>query len=85
MILFMLMAVMILAGCGNVYLSGDAATACENSAMDAYQAVQRANAAAATSQPTWVRPYLSENYKQWRDFVRANRRDQNWGPKLEGE
>lgn len=76
------------AGCGSVYLRGEAAIACETSAMDAYQAVQRAQASAtqpAASQPAWMQPYLQENYKQWRNFVRANRKDASWGPKLPGE
>jgi hypothetical protein len=72
------------AGCGNVYLHGDAATAAEQSTLDAYQAVQRSGAAAA-SQPSWDQAYLTENFKQWRFFVRSARKDLTWGPKLEGE
>ena len=32
------------AGCGNVHLTGDALTAAETSALDAYQAVHRSEA-----------------------------------------
>lgn len=73
-----------LAGCGNVYLKGDALTAAESSTMDAYQAAQRSGAT-ATTQPTWQQSYLVENFKQWRFFVRSAHKDLTWGPKLEGE
>ena len=84
-VLFMLvvLAVMICSGCGNVTLKGEAATAAERSTLDAYQAVQRADADPAT--PAWQKAYLSENFKQWRFFVRSYRKDLNWGPRLEGE
>jgi hypothetical protein len=72
-----------LIGCGNVYLKGDAATAAETSAMDAYQAAQRADADPAT--PGWEKAYLTENFKQWRFFVQSARKDLAWGPKLAGE
>jgi len=72
-----------LAGCGNVYLRGEALTAAETSAMDAFQATQRADAEPAT--PAWEKAYLQENFKQWRFFVRSARKDEDWGPKLEGE
>jgi hypothetical protein len=72
-----------LAGCGNVYLKGDGLTAAETSALDAYQAVQRAEKEPVT--PDWERAYLTENFKQWRFFVRSARKDLAWGPKLEGE
>ncbi len=72
-----------LAGCGNVYLQGDGLTAAETSALDAFQAVQRADADAST--PAWERTYLTENYKQWRFFVRSARKDLAWGPKLPAE
>lgn len=78
----LLLAVM-LAGCGSVYLTGEAATAAEVSTMDAYQAYQR-----ATTQPesvAWQREYLRENFCQWRLFVRAARKDLDWGPRLDGE
>ena len=71
------------AGCGNVYLRGEALTAAEISAMDAYQAAQRASAEPAT--PAWQRAYLEENFKQWRLFVRAAHKDEAWGPTLEAE
>jgi predicted aminopeptidase len=76
-------AVLGVAGCGNVYLSGDGLTAAQQSTMDAYQAVQRADADPAT--PATLRVYLSENFKQWRFFVRSAVKDLNWGPKLPGE
>ena len=72
-----------LAGCGNVYLRGDAMTAAETSAMDAYQAVQRAEQEPAS--PAWETAYLAENFKQWRFFVRAAKKDEAWGPKLPDE
>jgi len=75
---------LLLSGCGNVYLKGNALTAAETSTMDAYQSVQRASAT-ATTQPTWQQSYLVENFKQWRFFVRSAHKDLNWGPKLEGE
>jgi hypothetical protein len=68
------------AGCGNVYLKGDALTAAETSTLDAYQAYQRAE-----TQPAWQKAYLGENFKQWRYFVRSARKNLSWGPKLEGE
>jgi len=66
------------AGCGNVYLAGDALTAAECSAANAYGAAQRATAPGAV-------PYLTENYVQWRYFVRAARKDATWGPTLPAE
>lgn len=80
----LLAVVLCIAGCGNVYLKGEALTAAETSTMDAYQAAQRAGATAAT-QPTWEQSYLVENFKQWRCFVRSARKDLAWGPKLEAE
>ena len=110
---------LLLSGCGNVYLSGQALTACQTSAMDAYNASQAASGEASgmgvppmsdagvsparaegilpseypstqpASQsapvPPWVQAYLQENYKQWRSFVRSATKDDNWGPKLQGE
>ena len=74
---------LLLAGCGNVQLKGEALTAAETSTMDALQAVQRASAEPAT--PAWQTAYLEENFKQWRLFVRSARKDTTWGPKLPGE
>jgi len=74
---------LVLVGCGNVYLRGEAMTAVETSTMDAFQAVQRAGAEPAT--PTWEKAYLAENFKQWRFFVRSARKDTAWGPKLPAE
>lgn len=76
-------AMVCVAGCGNVYLRGDALTAAETSAMDAYQAAQRAEKEPST--PDWEKAYLAENFKQWRFFVRSAHKDMAWGPKLEGE
>lgn len=87
MLCLVLLVAGLLAGCGNVTLKGEALTAAETSAMDAYQAVQRADAE-PTSQPatpSWEQAYLQENFKQWRFFVRSARKDLTWGPKLEGE
>ena len=90
-----LLVMLCLTGCGNVYLRGEALTAAETSALDAYGALQRVDPcpscvdpAAATTQPAvepWVKAYLTENFKQWRFFVRSARKDLTWGPKLEGE
>ena len=77
------LAVLCLAGCGNVYLRGEALTAAETSAMDAWQAAQRGAAEPAT--PAWEKAYLEENFKQWRFFVRSARKDEAWGPKLPAE
>jgi len=74
---------LMLAGCGNVTLKGEALTAAETSTMDALQAVQRAGAEPAT--PAWQLAYLQENFRQWRLFVRSARKDTTWGPKLPGE
>jgi hypothetical protein len=83
-VLVAVLAVVLFAGgCGNVYLKGEALTAAETSTLDAYQAVQRADKEPAT--PDWEKAYLSENFKQWRLFVRSARKDLMWGPKLEGE
>lgn len=72
---------MLLGGCGNVYLKGEALVAAQQSSLDAYQAVQRAD----TAQPATIKAYLAENFKQWRSFVRAAKKDEAWGPKLEDE
>lgn len=73
----------LLAGCGNVYLHGEALTAAETSTLDAWQAVQRVDA--DTTAPSWQKAYLTENFVQWRYFVRAAKRDLGWGPKLPTE
>jgi hypothetical protein len=70
-------------GCGNVYLKGDAMTAAETSALDAANAANRA--ATQPASPDWQKQYLSENAKQWRFFVRSAKKDDAWGPKLQGE
>ena len=82
-IVIAVLAVLGLAGCGNVYLRGEALTAAETSVMDAHQAVQRASAEPTT--PAWEKAYLEENFKQWRLFVRSARKDETWGPKLPTE
>lgn len=86
--LFLAMAILCMAalcvgGCGNVHLQGEALTAAETSAMDAYQALQRGNSDPDT--PAWEKAYLTENFRQWRFFVRSAHKDLTWGPKLEGE
>ena len=81
--LIVVAVVCLLAGCGNVYLKGDALTAAETSMMDAWQATQRAQAEPAT--PAWQKAYLQENFKQWRFFVQSARKDTAWGPKLSDE
>ena len=86
-VLCLLALLVAVVGCGNVYLQGDAMTACQTSAMDAYGASQRAHvdANAAGEGMTWEAIYLDENYKQWRSFVRSATKDTTWGPKLPGE
>ena len=92
-----------LAGCGNVSLQGEAMTAAQQSAMDAWQAYTRAGSTGigstgvspVTTAPTgetpvvpstsWLRPYLRENFIQWRAFVRSANKNTAWGPKLPGE
>jgi hypothetical protein len=72
-----------LPGCGEVYLSGDALTATETSANDAFSATNRA--AADANCPLWTKLYLDENFVQWRSYVRSARRDMEWGPRLDAE
>jgi len=69
-------------GCGNVYLRGEAAIAVETSTVDAANAANRAR---DLDVPAWVKSYLDENFKQWRSFVRSNRKDTAWGPVLPSE
>lgn len=78
--ILLVLSLLALCGCGNVYLRGEALTAAETSAMHAWAAANRAE-----PEPAWQRAYLAENAKQWRSFVRAARKDADWGPKLEGE
>jgi hypothetical protein len=72
-------------GRGNVNLRGEAPTAAEIRAMDAYQAVQRTDPQREPDCPAWLRAYLAENFKQWRYFVRSARKDLAWGPKVLNE
>lgn len=68
-----------LTGCGDVYLSGSALTCTEGSAVDAYNAAQRAQP--DPNIPLWTKSYLDLNFQQWRSYVRSARRDMTWGPK----
>ena len=77
------LAVCLLAGCGNVYLSGDAMTAAESSAVDAASFAQRVDVDGNAS--PLVRGYAVENAVQWRCFVRSAKKDLSWGPKLPGD
>jgi hypothetical protein len=77
------LAVCLLAGCGNVYLSGDAMTAAECSTLDAAGFVQRVDEDGNAS--PLVRAYAVENAVQWRCFVRSAKKNQSWGPKLPGD
>jgi hypothetical protein len=83
LMLVIVLAAVVLPGCGNVSLQGDALTAAQASAMNAYQAQARVEKDPAT--PPWVKAYMAENFKQWRFFVRSAVKDLTWGPKLEGE
>lgn len=69
-----------IAGCGNVQLWGEAQTAAETSVADALNAANRATA--DPTLPAWTKAYLGENFYQWRSFVRSDRHDGTWGPKL---
>jgi hypothetical protein len=69
------------AGCGNVYLTGDALTSVQQSTLDAYTFWERVD---GNAQPL-AKAYGQENASQWRYFARAALRDPNWGPKLPGD
>ena len=84
LVVLLLASVVMLAGCGNVSITGDALTAAQQSTMDAYQAAQRSGATTST-QPSWEQSYLTENFLQWRFFVRSAVKDTTWGPKLPSE
>jgi hypothetical protein len=77
------LVVLALAGCGNVYLTGDAMGCAENSALDAagfaYRVREDPNASRL------VRYYAVENAEQWRWFVRSAKKDLSWGPRLPGD
>ena len=81
--LVLVLAILTVAGCGNVTLKGDAMTAAEVSTLDAYNASQRAGA--DPNMPHWTQVYLDENFKQWRCFVWSAKKDVTWGPKLPSE
>ena len=79
----MVLAMACLAGCGNVYLTGEAMTAAETSALDSYNACERGFN--DPNLPLWTKAYLGENAGQWRSFVRSAKKDENWGPKVGSE
>ena len=81
--LVLVLAILTVAGCGNVTLKGDSMTAAEVSTLDAYNASQRAGA--DPNMPHWTQVYLDENFKQWRCFVWSAKKDVTWGPKLPEE
>jgi hypothetical protein len=81
--LALVLAILTVAGCGNVTLKGDSMTAAEVSTLDAYNASQRAGA--DPNMPHWTQVYLDENFKQWRCFVWSAKKDVTWGPKLPEE
>lgn len=83
LMLVVVLVAVVLPGCGNVSLQGDAMTAAQNSAMNAYQADIRAEKDPTV--PAWLKAYLAEDFKQWRFFVRSANKDLTWGPKLAGE
>lgn len=70
------LACIVLTGC-QVYLGGEAMTAATTSTVDAVEAARRANTDGNT--PPWLKSYTVENAKQWREFVRAAKRDGKWG------
>ena len=81
--LILVLVLIVLAGCGNVTLTGDSMTAAETSTLDAFNASQRAGA--DPNMPHWAQVYLDENFKQWRCFVWSAKKDTAWGPKLPSE
>jgi hypothetical protein len=81
--LVLVLAILTVAGCGNVTLKGDSMTAAEMSTLDAFNASQRAGA--DPNMPHWTQVYLDENFKQWRCFVWSAKKDVTWGPKLPEE
>ena len=81
MVLLVFLTVCLLAGCGNVYLQGDAMTAAQSSTMDAYGFYQRVD---GNSQPL-AKAYALENATQWRWFVRSALKSTTWGPALPGD
>jgi hypothetical protein len=81
--LVLVLAILTVAGCGNVTLKGDSMTAAEMSTLDAFNASQRAGA--DPNIPHWTQVYLDENFKQWRCFVWSAKKDVTWGPKLPSE
>ena len=81
--LVLVLAILTVAGCGNVTLKGDSMTAAEMSTLDAFNASQRAGA--DPNIPHWTQVYLDENFKQWRCFVWSAKKDTAWGPKLPEE
>lgn len=83
MILCLLSLVLMICGCGNVSLKGEAMTAAQQSSQDAATAVQRADADPAA--PSWLKVYLVENARQWRWFVRSANKQAAWGPTLPGD
>jgi hypothetical protein len=83
LVLVMVMAALWAAGCGSVYLQGEAMTAAESSALDAAGFAERVEVDGNAS--PLVRAYAVENAEQWRYFVRSAKKDQSWGPKLPGD
>ena len=81
--LVLVLALLTVAGCGNVTLTGDAMISAETSTLDAFNASQRAGA--DPNIPHWTQVYLDENFKQWRCFVWSAKKDVTWGPKLPSE
>lgn len=60
---------LLVCGCGNVYLRGEAKTAVKQSAALAEEAARRAEEQEA--EPAWVQEFLRENAKWWDAFKRA--------------
>jgi hypothetical protein len=83
MVVLVLGAMGLAAGCGNVSVQGDAMTALESSTMDAFGYLERVQVDANASPLT--RGYAEENFVQWRWFARSAKKDLNWGPKLPSE
>ena len=82
LMILVVLAAAVVAGCGNVHVTGDAETCLLSSTQDAYTAYLRLDGNTA---PAWVKDYLGENYKQWRYFVRSDKADANWGSRLPEE
>jgi len=68
-LLVLLLLLVSVTGCGNVYLQGEAKTAVTQSAILSQEAARRAEEQEV--QPEWVVEFLQENASWWDAFNRA--------------